>query len=265
MLSLVGSLVLALAPSVQDPAPEPPAPEAVKAAVDGLKAAFTTGKTGERIRAIEQHGAVADEGVVEWLDKGVRDEDPTVQAAAIEALRFSPLREALDSLHATYKRDKKLQKDVELFSKLLKAIAQHGDKSSVPILADNAFGNVEHKVIEARILGLGNVRAPEAVEALISMMRVGGRHKIQPYMQNFRMALMVLTGADRGIDQDGWMSWWNENKKDFAVPPKAAPLPKDMQVRWDYYWGNEAARERAKKRRERGDDGEAKGGGASGG
>ena len=51
----------------------------------------------------------------------------------------------------------------------------------------------------------------------------------------------------------------NEHKSDFKVDAKPAPLPKDMQNRWDYFWGNPVVLERPKKRGERGNDPESGG------
>jgi hypothetical protein len=262
MLHLLLTALLTFAPAAQTPPTTPPPdPAAVKAAVAELTQAFAKGKSPERIEAITKNSKVVDAAVVKCIVKGLSDDDMKVQGAAIDALRYMQHPDAFTALQDLLKRDKtekKIEKDVELYTKLIKAIGQHGNKASVPLLAENVFGSTEYKVAEARVLALGNIRAKESVEELIGMMRTAGREKVQPYMQTFRMSLMVLTGVDQGASQDSWTTWWNEHKGDFKVPAAAPPLPKEMQMRWDYFWGNGLTYERNKKRGDRGDDPEGK-------
>lgn len=260
MLHFVLTALLAVAP-VQDPQAPAPDPAAVKAAVAELTQAFTKGKTPERVEAITKNSKLVDASVIKCIVKGLADEDAKVKGAAIDALRYMPHPDAYAALQDMLKREKtekKLDKDVDLYTKLIKAVGQHGNKASVPLLADNVFGNTEFKVNEARILALGHVRAKESVDALIGLMRTAGREKVQPYMGTFRVSLMVLTGADQGASQDAWMTWWNDHKNEVKVAASAPALPKDMQMRWDYFWGNEITYERNKKRGDRGDDPEGK-------
>jgi hypothetical protein len=260
MLSLFLSAVLCLAIPARAAQQPPPSPDEVKAAVAELTEAFTKGKSPERIEALTKGSRVVDARVIEWVAKGLDDKDLKVREAAVEALRFMPHPDSLAALHALARRDKKLEKEPELLAKLYKAIGQHGNADSIELLADNPFGALDHKVIEARVLGLGNIRDPRSVEQLIALMRVAGRHKLQPFMATFRLALMRLTGVDQGLSQDLWMGWWNEHKDKLEVAKVAPPMPKDLQLRWDYYWGNEVQRERGKKRGDRGDDPEDSGG-----
>jgi PBS lyase HEAT-like repeat len=261
MLHLLLTALLTLAPTVQTPVATPPDPAAVKSAIAELTDAFAKGKSPERIEAITKNSKVLDAAVIKCIVKGLTDDDTKVQGAAIDALRYMQHPDAFTALQDMLKRDKtekKIEKDVELFTKLIKGVGQHGNKASIALLADNVFGNTDYKVAEARVLALGHIREKESVEQLIGLMRTAGRDKVQAFMGNFRLALMVLTGVDQGASQDTWMTWWNEHKNDFKVPAAAPQLPKEMQMRWDYYWGNEITRERNKKRGDRGDDPEGK-------
>jgi len=250
---LLAAALLVLAP-LQDPAPPGPDPAAVRTAVTELKAAFEQGKAPERVSAIEKSATLADKGVIEWIAKGLKDGDASVVAASIEALRHLQHADALAALLATYERDKKLPKDPELYLKLIKAIGQHADPAAMAKLADAGINTDPGPVIEGRILAIANVRSPAAVEALIGMMRTAGRQRVTPYMPTFRLALMRLTGDDAGGAQEAWMTWWNDHKKDLKVEPKAPLLPKEMQRRWDYFWGNPFDQGRQRKRGERGGD-----------
>lgn len=259
MLSLLLSAALTLAASAhvaqaQTAQTPPPTAEEIKAAVAEINDAFIKGKTPERVQAIQKNARIVDAKVIECVGKGLKDGDVLVLDAAIEALRFMKHPDALDALQAAVKREKRLEKLPESLAKLFKAIAQHGNPKSIPLLADGVFSLQEYKVIEARVLGLANIRDKQSVEQLVALMRVAGREKVQPYMGHFRIALMLLTGVDQGVSQDTWMSWWNNHKDDFTVAPTPPPLPKDMQNKWDYFWGNEVERPRGKKRGERGDD-----------
>jgi hypothetical protein len=261
-LGIMGALLAPARPA--PPQDSPPSEAEVAEATERLELAFQKGGSPERIEAIGAASDVLHADVVEWIDKGLRDKDPEVQAAAIETLRFMDFPAALEALHACYKRDRKLMKHEELSGALLKAIGQHGSKSSIEILGDDAFGSRNHKAIQARILGLGNIRDPESVEELMGLMKKVGRHKAQPYMGEFRLSLMVLTGVDQGKSVDLWIKWWNDAKRDLVVSEKAPKLPQKDQTRWDSYWGNERQYERDQRRRKRGDDGDGGGDGGGG-
>ena len=242
----------------QEP-PPPPDPALVKAAIAELDSAFAKGKSPERIAAIGRAATLLDPAVIDRIARGLKDGDPLVQSAAVEALRFLQHADALAALSDCAKRDKKLAKDGERFAALIKAIGQHASPTSIAWLAEGALAGDDFRVIEARLLALGNIRTRAALEALVGLMRAADRERVQPYMPSFRLALMVLTGADQGVSQDAWIAWWNEHKATLAVEPAAPPLPKELQLRWDAYWGRPMLRERGKKRGERGDDPEGGG------
>jgi hypothetical protein len=258
MLHLLLTLFLA-APAAQTREPKPAAPERVATAVAVLKAAFEKGAPEERAAAIVAHQEVVEPNVLAWFAKGLRDSDPTVRDAAAEALRFARHPAALEALEDALKRERKSAKDLPWLTKLTKCVGQHQSESSTPLFADNLFQPENPKLIDARIFALANTRSRRGLEELIGMMRTVGRDKLQPYMPNVRLALMVVTGVDKGVSQDAWMAWWNDNKSSFEIPEAMPALPKDLLTRWNYFWGLEVTRDRPKKRGERGDDPEAGG------
>lgn len=254
LLPLLASMLLAWVPGApQDPPRDgaAPDPKAVAAAVAELDTAFQKGKTPERVQAIENAARLADPEVVARVAKGLEDGDPAVQSAAIEALRTIVHEGALSALHGAAKTNKKLRKDPELHAKLLKAIAQHGDVSSLSLLADGGLQG-EPKVVEARILAIANIRSKRSVEELVGLMRVADRGKVEGCMGHFRLALMRLTGADHGTSLDKWTAWWNASKKGFDVASEPPLLPADLQRRWDLFWGNPLDYSRGTKRGDRG-------------
>lgn len=235
--------------------PAPNADEAkLKAAITALDKAFSDGGTSERVRAIETAAILSDPAVIERIAKGLRDKDLTVARAAIEALRFSKHPESLEALHAAAKREARIQKEPEVHAALLRAIGQHGSATSIEVLVDDLWSHPDARVVQARILSLGHVRSRASLEKLIDLMRVAGPNKVQPFMEHFRVSLMVLTGADQGTSQDAWMRWWNEKGARTTVADKPAPLPKQLQILWDAYWGESKPAERPTKRSERGQD-----------
>jgi hypothetical protein len=242
MWSSLVTLVFAATLLAQEPDAKPPSPEAVKAAVAKLETAFKTGKGAERITAIREAATVVDVDVAKAIAKGLKREDTPVFTAAVEALGAMRHPEALTALSDAWTRDRELRKDDDLGGKTLKAIARHGNPKSIGLLAEDPFDSANHGAIQARILGLGNIRSKESVEALIGMMRLVGPLKVSPYMDDFRLALFVLTGHDEGRAAELWFKWWNEHKKDVTVASEAPELPRIETARWNAYWGMEFER-----------------------
>lgn len=234
------------------PKPALPEPARVKAAVQELDVAFKSGTRDEKLKAIQKQSEVVDAEVAKALGKGLSDKDQDVQRSTIEALRWMEHPAALDELHRAARTRKELRKDPALFAALLRAIGQHASPKSVEVLKDDVWAVVEHGVIEARILGLGQIRTRESVEALMDLMKVAGPQRIQNVMPHFRLALARLTGVDKGQSQALWQDWWNGNKSQLEIAQEPARLARELQFQWDRYWGKEAPYERLEKRSERG-------------
>ena len=136
----------------------------------------------------------------------------------------------------------------------IRALAQHGSPKSIETITDDLFSVREREAVTARILSLSGIRHDDSVHALFDIMKSAGRGKVQPYMDEFRISLMVLTGVDQGQSQDAWNTWWNKNKKTFKVATKQPLLPESVQRRFDNFWGNRRKYQRNKKRGDRGQD-----------
>jgi HEAT repeat protein len=232
--------------------------ESVKAALAELRTALARGKSEERIAALGKAANTKDAGVVEAIAKALGDEDPKVQGAAIEALRGLQRKEALAALVGAFERDKKLAKDAELAARLVKAIGSYGDAAAVEKLAAAGIDGA-HGVVEARILSIANVRSVRSVELLVELARGAADDKVGAHAETIRLALARLVGEDLGTARQRWLGFWNEQRKTLKVATQAPLLPKDMQRRWDMFWGNPSDPGRAKPRGERGNDPEGKG------
>ena len=248
------SALLVAAPLSQDP--KPPSKEQVKAAIGVLEAAFDEKEVEARTSALQLAEILPDKQVISYFAKrGLKDSEVEIRRAVIGRLGLLPNPDALKELHAYAKRDKrKLSKDPETQVALIKAIGRHDSSTSLKYLTDDLFGSTEATVVQARIMSLARIRDLKAVDELMSMMRLVSRRKIQNRMEDFRLALMVLTGVDHGKNQDRWTSWWNDNKKSLKLAEKAPRMPKAQQNRWDRYWDNPRTYERQKRRGERGND-----------
>ena len=258
MIELLLSTILLAPPLPQDetPAPEPPDPELVAKTVERLETAYRSKDTEEQVRAIGEAGRVADAAVVKSLAKGLRQKDPALKEAVLQALRWMDHPDALKTLHRTYKSDRAIKKDPELSASLLKAIGQHGDRSSISILSDDPFSTRNYQAIKARVLGLGNIRDRKSVEALLGLMKSSAPRYVDDRMEDFRLALIMLTGTDQGPSSQMWLRWWNDNKKSFEVSPDVPELPRGRRQQWIYYWGLDRDYGRTQRRENRGKDGE---------
>jgi HEAT repeats len=258
MLSLTLALALPLLLPFQraDEPQKGPTPEQVKASVARLEAALEKEEPEQIAAALQAAAPVPHPDVVKLLAKrGLGHGSREVQRAAIESLGRLEHSDALASLHKHAKRKRKqLRDDLELYVPLLQAIARHGDESSISVLTKDLFINTDRTVIRARVLGLARIRSKKAVEAILDLMKKAGRNKVQPFMNDFQLALAVLTHVDQGTSQDLWLKWWNANKKTFEVQERAPKLPEAMQTRWDRYWGERPKYERQKRRGRRGND-----------
>ena len=257
-LALVSVLALPAAPFGMDDDEPGPSKEKVRAAVERLEEAFDAEKPDETVSGIQNAMTVAAPEVVAVLEKrGLAHEQLDVVRASIEALGLLDHEDALEVLTKFHKKERKElgeRERQELNVPLLQAIARHGDEDSIPLLVEDMFRSPQKAIVQARILGLAQIRSRESVVELMSVMRKIDRKKIQGQMNNFRLAFIVLTGVDHGTSQDRWTAWWNDNKKTFTVAEAAPRMPEDLQNRWNRYWGLQRQYDRQKRRGDRGDD-----------
>ena len=243
---LIASALLALASVLSVPAhqEERATTERIDAAVAELEAAFKDGDSAARIAALRASVDALDKRVVALVAKGLNDKDREVALAACDTLGRMPHADSRKALEGFYKKEKpNLGKDEEGLVAVLKSIGRLGHPDGIATLTDDPFKATGYPVIQARFLGLGNIRSTKSLEELFSLLDKVGPNSLDRYMSDIRLALVRLTGEDRGDDSRQWQSWWQDNKKTFKVQPEPKPMPADMQTRWDAYWGIEAAPE----------------------
>lgn len=254
-LPLILALLLA-GPSVQDPqGPAPPSEELVERTLEALERAFgREGELADRVEALRAAAGVGDARVVKAVARGLVSSEPEVQKAALESLRFQRHPDALEALHACYRRDRKLVKDPERAPLLFRAIGEHAAEESIEVLADDLYSIPDEAIATARILALANIRTAESAEELMDLMNRAGRQRLQALMPSFRLALVRLTGADGGTTLEGWQRWWNEVDGEPVVAPEPPRMRPEDLVRWDRFWGRETPERRATRRGRRGEE-----------
>jgi HEAT repeat protein len=237
---MLALLLAALLPLVaqQPDKPAPPDPARVDAALAQLASAFKGDKASERVAALQSAAGLADPRIVAALARALKERDATVELAAVDALGLTRHADALAALTDFYKSEKKsLRKDAEALPRVLVAIARHASVESVPIFVEDVKSQLQSKTVTARILGLANIRSTRSIEALFELVNTMGFIEQHTYAEELRLALMVLTGEDKGRSIEAWQTWWREHLHDFKVPPEFPKLPKPERVRWRTYWG----------------------------
>lgn len=256
------SAVFAMLPATAAQAPRPGATEqakpasaeAVKAAVADIEKALKGKDAAAKVDSIKKNSVTVDAKVAEAIAKGLREKESEVRLAAIDALRFMPHPEALKALEQWLRTERGVKDDAEVYAAALKGLGQHGSKGSIDLLLEDLWTVPDHAVLQARILSMGRIRDRAAVESLMDLLKSAGPNKVDPYMGEFRLALMALTGVDQGKSRDMWTRWWQDQKDKFVLPKTEPDLPKADSWRWKTYWGEQMGQPRGEKRGERGTD-----------
>jgi len=237
---LIAPILLSLASALPLSAGQEPTAERVEAAVAELQSAFKDGDAAARIAALKASVDAVDARVVGLVAAGLKDKERSVALVACDSLgrmRHPDSIKALKSFYAGEK--KKLGKDEEGLVAVLASIGRLGDPKGIDVLVDSPFKSTGYPVVQARFLGLANIRSTESVEALFGLLNKVGNLDQDRYMTDIRLALVQLTGEDRGSDPRQWQAWWQENKKGYQIPAEAKELPIEMRLRWNAFWGIE--------------------------
>ncbi len=201
---------------------------------------------------LEIVGVVPDKKVVKEVAKALKSKDQMVQLAAITALRYNTDPYALKEL-LKQKKNKKIVDVDELAEEYFYALGQHGNKDAVDVLSSGVWSTAKNsKIIQARILSLGHIRHIDSCEALMDLMKsTGGRrgNNMGGRATEFRMAMCVLTGEDKGGNSTSWITWWNDAKKSLKISEEEWPLwSKNLQRKWTTLWATPEEQEEARRK-----------------
>jgi HEAT repeat protein len=222
-----------------------PTEEQVEQAVADLKDARASKNSARLLASIYTNMLIVDAKVVKAIHQAAKKQGRSVIEAAIEALGWMPDKSALKELQSVYRSHRDLYKFDNYYAGMLKAIGRHGDPSSLKILLDKPFKGLSMASGRARILGVARIREKDSVEGLMKAMNLAGgngRRALQagtgsqPFMGAIRLALVVLTGEDKGTSKTAWQNWWRDNKRTFKVDPKLPTLSESMRETWEEYW-----------------------------
>jgi hypothetical protein len=227
-------------PALRVAAPQTPArkdaPTAAEVA-ENLRAAFESGSAPQRVLALRSSAAHPDAAVVAQARRGLGDRDLEVRLAAYDALGRNTHAKAFEALLEHHRdRRKELRTLDRDLPALLTALARRGDARALAPLGDDVQAQRLVPTIRARMLGFARIRDKASIEALIKLVDQVGFVDMHNHLEDFRLAMVVLSGVDRGRSVDAWRAWWNGVKQEFAPAERMAELSAQDAARWRDFW-----------------------------
>jgi len=216
---------MALAPSVQD------------LGQGALSSGLSRGRVGQRIAAVSEHGPQARGAELATLAATLAAPDRGLRLATLEALGRSGAPEAFEVLlaHVATRDRSALADDLET-SRLFLALARHRDPRAIAVLAQRPCTQLGTATLRARILGLGRRRKRASIEALFGILEALPFAERQQHLQEFRVSMRVLTGADAGQTVEAWRRWWSAQAPEFAPSANEPELAGPEGARWRMEW-----------------------------
>ncbi len=208
-------------------------------AIELLETALKANELDLIYTAIEDAGRIADKGVVKLLGKAVKHKDHMVRMDALQALRFNEDPNAFKEL-LKLKKYKPIVENEESAEAYYLALGQKANVKALAVLTDKLhITNRGDKATRARILAIGRIRDPKAVDALMSMLTSGAARRRHPNIKEIHLCLTVLTGAEVKANTDSWLKWWNENKKGLKISKEEQEATtKRSRATWKALWAD---------------------------
>jgi len=202
-----------------------------------LKAAFESGGSAEQIAALQESAYFPHPKVVAQAQRGLASRDVEVRLAAMDALGRNAHAAAFEALLAHYQSQRKALRSMERdLPALLSAVARRGDARARAVLTDDVQAQLLAPTIRARLLGLARIRSKESIDDLMTLADTVGFIGMHNHLEDFRLALVVLSGVDHGRSLDAWRAWWRGVKDGYTPPPKAPELNAADATRWREFW-----------------------------
>jgi HEAT repeat protein/Mg-chelatase subunit ChlD len=214
-----------------------------------LRDTVESGKADEQIRsmALEAIGRMKNDAVLEILLDALDTSAPSVQLAAIDALRKRGHKDHAHELERlVHDKDAAVRKaafvalgeivvpdaawrrqvleaatgrDYALRSAATKLLAALGDEEAVAALG-GLLADPYHGVRVEAIDALASVRRREVVPLLIARLEVESLR----LAQRVHHALVLLTGLENGLSPVPWRAWWEAEGASFQLPTLDAAL-----------------------------------------
>ncbi|MCY3003603.1 MAG: hypothetical protein NTV21_17545 [Planctomycetota bacterium] len=202
-----------------------------------LSSGLSRGRVGQRIAAVTEHGPQARGSELATLAATLASPERDLRLATLDALGRSTAPEAFEVLlaHAATRDRSALADDFET-SRLLFALARHRDARAIPVLAQRPCAQTGSATLRARIVGLGRIRKRASIEALLGILEALPFAERQQHLQEFRVSMRVLTGADAGHTVEAWRRWWRAQPPEFAPSANEPELAGPEGARWRMEW-----------------------------
>lgn len=231
---------LALAPSTGAARAQDPPIEKVEDVIERLRAALDGSSAPQKVAALRAAARHADPRVVAQARRGLADEDADVRVAAIDALGRNSHDKAFEALLEHHREHRKRLRSLDRdLPALLAAVARRGDPRALHVLTDDVRAQMLAPTLRARMLGLARIRSKESIEALFALADEIGFIGMHNHLEDFRLALLVLSHVDHGRSLDAWRAWWTGVKSQFELPEKAPELSATDYARWREFWRDE--------------------------
>lgn len=220
-----------------------------------------------RLRAVFEAEDVQDEKVTRELLRLIPDKSDDVRIAVLPVLGARTgegcRKRAAVALAARLGPLAGKRPDSEEYRLTIQALHDLARPEAVDALLDIDLDE-DRDTARSRLMAVGNIPSPEAIEGLITFMSRGRNKGSNRQRELARDALRYATGLKLGNDPDKWREWWRSAKKTFDFEAAAAKRLEDREKK------SEAADEKSEKRRKRDErrgkrNGKKKGGDDDGG
>lgn len=109
---------------------------------------------------------------------------------------------------------RKETEDPELMA-CLQSLHDLAQPNAIDALMDDITVDTPKAVARARLMAVGNIPDPKAIDELIAFVAKGRRRGDEGHRVLAHQALLYATGEKRGHDPDGWRSWWKSARDSF--------------------------------------------------
>jgi hypothetical protein len=224
-------------PAPGDAAPTSPAATDRTGDVEKLGIALASDDAAIRLDAATKAKDVQDAKLLKALATALKDEVHEVRVAVMEALGTRTGDDARKSAAAALHKvlgplSKKPVQQPELLI-ALRAVHDLAHPTSIKPLLEGIDVHTDREVVDARLLAVANIAAPEAIDELIQFLSKGRKGGDEGQRGAAHRALTYATGERLKNDPDVWRAWWKDARKtfDFAAAAEARAAVREKQDR----------------------------------
>jgi hypothetical protein len=205
----------------EKPAPQTPEEKAKELAafVQSLKAE----SSDARLAAVKAAKTRQEEALLAPLTRLLKDDDPTIRLAAVEALGArvdaAQKRKAGDALALRMKALVDKTEPDELLA-VLAALHDLAQPSTMKALLDDITVHTDGAIVRARLHAVANIPTLDAIDALIEFASKG-RNKGSGGQRELALDALHYATDIKLPNLDQWHIWWAANRRTFDVDAAA--------------------------------------------